>query len=184
MGSWSPEPDTFWLNFTNFALGLVTLEACLWVAWGVEQEVVFRRRLRRATAAAGGLALLLAFVLAPSPAGATVEMQNEAKKLGIAVKNCLDCHASPHAVDVMHQKAKDLKMADGNCLACHGGKIPIGLNQRGEWLVAEKGRRGAKECDMAWLKDYKEPVAPKAPAARPGAKPTPKPETIELAPKP
>ena len=37
---------------------------------------------------------------------------------------------------------------------------------------------------MAWLKDYKEPAAPNAPAAKRGAKPAPKPETIQLAPKP
>ena len=75
-------------------------------------------------------------------------------------------------------------MARGNCLACHGANIPAALNHRGEWLVAEKGRRAAKECDMAWLKDYKEPVATKAPPARPGTKPAPKPDTIQLAPKP
>jgi mono/diheme cytochrome c family protein len=104
-------------------------------------------------------------------------MQVEAKKLGFAIKNCLDCHATAHAVDVMHQKAKDLKMADGNCLACHGPNIPINLNGRGEWLVAEKVRRGAKECDMAWLKDYKEPTpvanpkVVKAPNAKAAARP-------------
>lgn len=37
---------------------------------------------------------------------------------------------------------------------------------------------------MAWLKDYKEPVAPKAPATRAGTKAAPKPETILLAPRP
>jgi Zn-finger protein len=117
-------------------------------------------------------------------AGATVEMQNQAKKLGFHVTNCLDCHASPHSVEVMKKKAKDLKMADGNCLVCHGANIPAALNHRGDWLVSEKGRRNAKECDMAWLKDYKEPVAAKAPAAKAGTKPAPKPESVQLAPKP
>jgi mono/diheme cytochrome c family protein len=107
------------------------------------------------------------------PAGATVEMQNQAKKLGFAVKNCLDCHASPHAAEAMKKKAKDLKMADGNCLACHGANIPAKLNLMGEWLVSEKGRRGAKECDMAWLKDYKEPAPAKTPAGKTMAKPAP-----------
>jgi mono/diheme cytochrome c family protein len=142
-----------------------------------------RRRLRKvAVAASGGLALLAAFVLAASPAGATVEMQNQAKKIGLTVKNCLDCHASPHAVDVMHKKAHDLGMTDGNCLACHGTKIPAALNRRGEWLVAEKARRGAKEFDMAWLRDYKET----APAAATPAKANhaTKPEVIHLAPRP
>lgn len=122
--------------------------------------------------------LLLCAMLLPSTAPATVEMQNQAKKLGFAVKNCLDCHASPHSVDVMKKKAKELQMADGNCLACHGVNIPATLNRKGEWLVAEKARRNAKECDMAWLKDYKEPEAPKkgnasakAPADRPPGRP-------------
>ncbi len=112
------------------------------------------------------------------PAGATVEMQKQAKKLGYAITNCLDCHASPHSAEVMKKKAKDMNVSGGNCLACHGASIPAALNHRGDWLVAEKGRRNAKECDMAWLKDYKEPVAPKAPPAKA------KPETIQLAPKP
>jgi hypothetical protein len=130
------------------------------------------------------LVLLVAAALAPWPAAATVDMQNQAKKLGFAITNCLDCHASPHAIDVMKKKAKDMKMAEGNCLACHGANIPAVLNHKGDWLLSEKGRRNAKECDMAWLKDYREPVAPKAPPVKPGAKPAPKPETIHLAPKP
>jgi hypothetical protein len=129
------------------------------------------------------LALVVALGIVAGPAGATVEMQNQAKKLGFAIKNCLDCHASPHAVDVMKKKAKDLSMADGNCLACHGANIPAVLNHRGDWLRSEKDRRNAKECDMAWLADYKEPGAPK-PTPKPGAKPETKPQTIRLAPKP
>ncbi|HXK08189.1 MAG TPA: hypothetical protein VMT70_00960 [Vicinamibacteria bacterium] len=125
-----------------------------------------------------GLGALLS--LSGGPAGATVDMQNQAKKLGFAITNCLDCHASPHAVDVMKKKAQDLKMAQGNCLACHGANIPAALNHRGNWLVNEKDRRGAKEFDMAWLKDYKEPPPPKAPAA----KPKPKPEPVTVAPNP
>lgn len=134
------------------------------------------------------LVLLLAPVLLAStlPAGATVEMQNQAKKLGFAIKNCLDCHASPHSVEVMKKKAKDLQMADGNCLACHGANIPAALNHRGEWLVAEKARRNVTEYDMAWLKDYKEPTEPKPPGAKPEPKPEarPKPETIRVEGKP
>jgi hypothetical protein len=120
------------------------------------------------------LALGSLLILPAVPAGATVEMQKQAKKLGFAITNCLDCHASPHSVDVMKN------MAEGNCLACHGANIPAALNHRGDWLVSEKARRKANACDMAWLKDYKEPVAPKAPPAKPPAKP----ETIRLAPKP
>jgi hypothetical protein len=182
----SDGPDTFWLVFTNIVLGLATLEACLWVAWGIVQEVVFRRRLRRlAVTASRGILVLVTIALVPRPVGATVEMQKQAKKLGLEVRNCLHCHASPHAVDTMKEKAKGAGMAEGNCVACHGADIPITLNQRGHWLVAEKARRAAKEFDMAWLRDYTErapkpkPAGPKAPTAKPGAEP----ETIPLAPK-
>jgi mono/diheme cytochrome c family protein len=118
--------------------------------------------------------------LTPSPANATVDMQNQARKLGFKITNCLDCHASPHAVDVMKKRARDARMAEGNCLACHGARIPATLNDRGQWLVAEKHRRQAKEFDMAWLKDYKEPGAASAPSAKHAAKP----ETIQLPPQP
>jgi mono/diheme cytochrome c family protein len=122
------------------------------------------------------IAVLGAVLLAGAPpAGATVELQSQAKKLGFAIKNCLDCHASPHAIEAMKKKAQDLKMAEGNCLACHGATIPASLNHKGNWLVTEKDRRGAKEFDMAWLKEYQEPPPPKPPAAKPKAKPEPAP---------
>jgi hypothetical protein len=42
-------PDTFWLNFTNIALGLVTLVCVLVVAGGVARELLHRLE-RRAVA--------------------------------------------------------------------------------------------------------------------------------------
>jgi len=111
--------------------------------------------------------LLMALAVLAPPARATVEMQAQAKKLGFPVQNCLYCHATPHSVDVMKQKARSVGMSEGNCLACHGKDIPAKLNARGDWLAAERVKRGAKEANMAWLRDYKEP----APAARPPAKP-------------
>ncbi len=39
-------PDTFWLNFTNFALGLVTLACVLAIAAGVVHELADRKRRR------------------------------------------------------------------------------------------------------------------------------------------
>jgi hypothetical protein len=41
-------PDTFWLNFTNIALGLVTLACVLAIAAGVVHELTGRRRKRAA----------------------------------------------------------------------------------------------------------------------------------------
>jgi mono/diheme cytochrome c family protein len=110
-------------------------------------------------ARSAALVVLAVGVLA-ARAEATVEMQVDAKKLGFAVANCLYCHATAHSIDVMKERAKGLHMSDGNCLACHGANIPAKLNDRGHWLVAEKTRRGAKQLDMAWLRDYKEPTPP------------------------
>jgi len=36
-------PDTFWLNFTNIALGLVTVLCVLAIAGGVVRELLHRR---------------------------------------------------------------------------------------------------------------------------------------------
>jgi mono/diheme cytochrome c family protein len=121
-------------------------------------------------------ALVAALGLLALAAGseATVEMQNQARKLGFEVHNCLACHASPHAAEVMKERAKKLNINPGNCLACHGASLPAKLNHRGEWLVAEKARRGAKAFDMSWLKDYKEPTP------EPAAKPTPTPAAKDL----
>ncbi len=118
-------------------------------------------------AAFRGWAAASAMMLAAAPAMATVEMQVEAKKLGFPVGNCLYCHAHSHSVEVMKEKAKALHLSDGNCLGCHGANIPSKLNARGRWLMAEKTKRGAKACEMAWLRDYKEPTPAPAAAAHP-----------------
>jgi hypothetical protein len=118
--------------------------------------------LRRVLVLTGGFFLLVPWV------GATVAMQNQARKLGFTVKNCLYCHASPHAVGAMQAKARALNIPEGNCLLCHGNNVPVTLNQRGHWLVTQKGLRGAKDFDMAWLKDYKEPTP--EPTATPASK--------------
>jgi hypothetical protein len=45
-------PDTFWLNFTNIALGLVTLACVLAILAGVVHELADRRRTAHKRAAA------------------------------------------------------------------------------------------------------------------------------------
>jgi hypothetical protein len=69
--------------------------------------------------------------------------------------------SSAGATVVMQKAAKGAGVDAANCLACHGEKLPkkdaSTLNDKGKWLVAEKEKRGAKEVDGAWLKDYKEP---------------------------
>jgi len=43
----SLDPNTFWLNVTNIALGLVTLICCAVVGYSVVQEVLIRYRNRK-----------------------------------------------------------------------------------------------------------------------------------------
>ena len=58
----------------------------------------------------------------------------------------------------IQKKAKELGYPATNCQFCHVEKLPkkgaVSHNERGQWLIAEKGKRGAKEVDPAWLKDY------------------------------
>ncbi len=88
---------------------------------------------RFAGLAVGCLAAGLVLVSA-GPAHATVEMQKQAKAAGLEV---------------------------ANCLACHNEKLPkkgaVTNNDKGKWLVDQKEAKKAKEIDVTWLKDYKEP---------------------------
>jgi hypothetical protein len=56
------------------------------------------------------------------------------------------------------KKAKELGYPVENCQYCHVDKLPKkeknDPNERGQWLRDEKKKRGAKEVDPAWLKDY------------------------------
>jgi len=58
----------------------------------------------------------------------------------------------------IQKKAKELGFAATNCQYCHVEKLPkkgaVSHNDRGKWLIAEKGKRKAAEVDPAWLKDY------------------------------
>jgi hypothetical protein len=58
----------------------------------------------------------------------------------------------------IQKKAKELGFPAVNCLYCHNEKLPkkdaATHNERGKWLIAEKEKRGVKEVDPAWLKDY------------------------------
>jgi hypothetical protein len=53
-------------------------------------------------------------------------------------------------------KAQELGFPAKDCTYCHvnaSGGSP--WNARGNWLRAERKKRGAKESDVAWLKEYK-----------------------------
>jgi hypothetical protein len=80
-----------------------------------------------------GLLALVAFLGQTGTASATLDMQKKAKAAGFPA---------------------------ANCMYCHGEKLPkkgaVTHNDRGKWLIAEKGTRKAKEVDVTWLKDYTE----------------------------
>jgi hypothetical protein len=84
-----------------------------------------------------GLTALLLFwcgwIAFSGTSSATLEHQKQAKAAGVDVKNCQYCH-----VDKLPKKDK-------------GAHEP---NDVGKWLIAEKEKRGAKEVDGAWVKDY------------------------------
>jgi hypothetical protein len=58
----------------------------------------------------------------------------------------------------IQKKAKEAGFPAANCLYCHNEKLPkkdaVSHNERGQWLLAEKAKRNAKEVDPAWLKEY------------------------------
>ncbi|HSE62379.1 MAG TPA: hypothetical protein VLG15_02075 [Thermoanaerobaculia bacterium] len=68
--------------------------------------------------------------------------------------------ASSTATMPLQKKAKELGFSADNCLYCHNEKLPkkgaVTQNGRGEWLIAEKEKRHAKEVDVTWLKYYPE----------------------------
>ena len=82
--------------------------------------------------------------------------------------------------------AKARKYGAKDCTFCH--VAPEGgppWNDRGQWLISEKGKRGAEVVDVDWLADYKpgapqeqKPADDKKPGdsatAKPGAKVDPK----------
>lgn len=111
-------------------------------------------------------------VLGASTAPATDQMQKQAKALGFAIADCLDCHASPHSRELMEKRAESVGFLLHNCSGCHGNKVPRTLNDRGNWLVSEKKRRNAGEFDMAWLAAY----TPQPADAKATPKPAPKAE--------
>ena len=60
----------------------------------------------------------------------------------------------------IQKKAKELGYPAQTCVYCHVEKLPkkgaVTHNERGQWLLAEKDKRKAKEVDASWLKDYVE----------------------------
>jgi hypothetical protein len=68
------------------------------------------------------------------PASATPLLFSQATKQGMPAKGCQYCHVSK-----MPQKAS---------------YKPDDLNDRGKWLMTEKGKQGAKDVKAEWLEQY------------------------------
>lgn len=90
-------------------------------------------------------------------------MKSTGSKLGIAAAmiawavGMLLSGVSSATLDIQ-KKAKAAGFPATDCMYCHTEKMPkkgsAAENDRGQWLVAEKAKRQAKEVDPAWLKDY------------------------------
>jgi len=80
--------------------------------------------------------------------------------VALVVSGCLAGAGTASATIEMQKKAKAAGVEAQNCLYCHGEKLPkkgaSTLNDRGNWLKAEKDKRNAKEADGGWLKEYVE----------------------------
>jgi len=75
---------------------------------------------------------LSAAILA-TPAGAKPKFVKESKDMGVSeIRNCNSCHESTNASKFSRED----------------------LNDVGKWLVEQKKGKGAKEVDVAWLKEY------------------------------
>lgn len=90
-------------------------------------------------------------------------MRNRATGLGLATilvawSGWMLFATTTSATMPIQKKAKEHGFPAENCLYCHGEKLPkkdaVTYNDRGKWLVAEKGKRKAAEVDVDWLKDY------------------------------
>ena len=81
--------------------------------------------------------LLVSVGVVVGVAFATPQMVSEAKKLGMPANNCQYCHTE--------------------ALPNKDTFKPEGLNERGQFLLADMKQRNLKAADLGKLKDYKEP---------------------------
>jgi hypothetical protein len=91
-------------------------------------------------------------------------MMMKTRQVGLLVLGAfLAASGSAYATMPLQKKAKEAGFPAAGCTYCHVEKIPTKAqntyNDRGKWLMAEKGKRKAAAVDPAWLKDYVEPAA-------------------------
>jgi hypothetical protein len=85
------------------------------------------------TAFVTSIVLFVFAAVAPS-ARAGAPLMGKAKQAGFPAQNCQYCHVSKMP------KKEEFKPED--------------LNERGQWLAAEKQKQGSKEVNVEWLKNY------------------------------
>jgi hypothetical protein len=73
-------------------------------------------------------------VVSVLPVAATSQIMKQAKDAGFPAQNCQYCHVTPMP------KKEAFK--------------PDDLNERGTWLLGEKGKQKAKDVKGEWLKNY------------------------------
>jgi hypothetical protein len=76
---------------------------------------------------------IVGLLIGAGSASATMAMQKAAKKAGLGITKCIDCHNE--------------KLPKKNAVT---------YNDRGQWLVDQKKEREAEGIDVTWLKDYVE----------------------------
>ena len=79
-------------------------------------------------------AMALLGVFGTSPAAATSQLLLDARKQGMPAQNCQYCHVSKTPTKSTYK--------------------PEDLNERGKWLVTEKGKQNAKDVKVEWLKEF------------------------------
>lgn len=80
---------------------------------------------------------------------------------GLALAIVLAGVGTASATLEMQKKTKEAGFKESvNCLYCHNEKLPkkgaVTNNGRGQWLADQKQKKGAKEIDVSWLKEYVE----------------------------
>ncbi|HEU5192021.1 MAG TPA: hypothetical protein VFX14_20205 [Methylomirabilota bacterium] len=80
------------------------------------------------------IAVLGMALVSAVPALATPQLLTEAKKAGMPAKNCQYCHT------IAMPKKESFKTDQ--------------LNDRGKWMMDEKGKKNSKDIKAEWLMDY------------------------------
>lgn len=87
-------------------------------------------------------------------------MNKSLLKIGAAFTLLAFAAAPVQAKLAWNKKAKKYDAAVTACTACHVDEKPKKddhgkpYSERGQWMMDQKEKKGAKEIDLSWLKDY------------------------------